>query len=170
MPLSIRATLAFLTLPCVFAGLVPLLILARDPTRGRGSQWGALLMIVGVVILAGAVRDFFVFGHGTLAPWDPPKKLVVSGLYRYVRNPMYVGISLFLLGWSSLTGSKWLLIYSVILLPAFHLRILFYEERILARTFPEDWPTYTRGVRRWIPRLTPWVPRNDFAGERTRGK
>jgi protein-S-isoprenylcysteine O-methyltransferase Ste14 len=158
MPLSIRATLAFFALPCVFAGLVPLLILARDPSRGLGSQWGTLLMILGGVILAGAVRDFFVFGHGTLAPWDPPKKLVVSGFYRYVRNPMYVGISIFPPGWSWLTGSKWLLIYSVMLFAAFHLRIVFYEERILARTFPDDWPAYTRAVRRWIPRLTPRVP------------
>jgi protein-S-isoprenylcysteine O-methyltransferase Ste14 len=170
IPLSIRAILAFLALPCVFAGLVPLLLLARDSSRQLGSQWGALPMTVGVVILAGAVRDFFVFGHGTLAPWDPPKKLVVSGLYRYVRNPMYVGISILLLGWSGLTGSKWLMIYSVLLLIAFHLRIIVYEERILARTFPEDWAAYSRAVRRWIPRLTPWAPENEFAGDHTREK
>jgi protein-S-isoprenylcysteine O-methyltransferase Ste14 len=170
IPLGLRAILAFLALPCVFAGLVPLLLLARDPSPELASQWGALPMAVGVAILAGAVRDFFVFGHGTLAPWDPPKKLVVSGLYRYVRNPMYVGITIFLLGWSWLTGSKWLVIYSVILVAAFHLRIILYEERVLARTFPEDWPTYSGAVRRWIPRLSAWNPRNEFVGGRHRRK
>jgi protein-S-isoprenylcysteine O-methyltransferase Ste14 len=161
VPLSVRAILAFITLPCVFAGLIPLLIVDSDKTREAavfGREWAALPICVGIIILLGAVRDFFVFGRGTLAPWDPPKRLVIAGLYRYVRNPMYVGITIFLLGSSWLAGSKWLLAYSAFLLGSFHLRILLYEEPILARTFPEDWTIYSRAVRRWLPRLSPWIP------------
>jgi protein-S-isoprenylcysteine O-methyltransferase Ste14 len=76
-----------------------------------------------------------VSGKGTLAPWDPPKRLVVVGLYRFTRNPMYVGITLMLIGWSLLVGSSWLFGYTAILALAFHLRILLYEEPRLEKQF-----------------------------------
>jgi protein-S-isoprenylcysteine O-methyltransferase Ste14 len=99
------------------------------------------------------VRDFYVAGKGTLAPWDPPKHLVVVGLYCFVRNPMYVGILIFLIGWALVMGSRWLAAYAVVLAIAFHLRVVLYEEPRLRRHFPEEWDAYAAAVSRWWPRI-----------------
>jgi protein-S-isoprenylcysteine O-methyltransferase Ste14 len=99
------------------------------------------------------VRDFAVRGRGTLAPWDPPQRLVVDGSYRYVRNPMYVFITLFLAGWALTAGSPVIAAYAVFMLVAFNLRVLLYEEPTLARTFPDEWPQYAARVPRWLPRF-----------------
>ena len=149
----VRAIFAVLVLPGVFAGLIPWWIVQSDPARSRGLTAGTALMIVGVGILFWCVRDFLVVGKGTLAPWDAPKRLVIVGLYRFVRNPMYVGIILLLAGWCLRSGSKWLWAYLVVLTIAFHLRVVLFEEPWLAREFPDDWNAYTRKVRRWLPRF-----------------
>jgi protein-S-isoprenylcysteine O-methyltransferase Ste14 len=67
---------------------------------------GLALLAVGLVLLLWCARDFFVSGRGTLAPWDPPKRLVIVGLYRFVRNPMYIAVLILLAGWSVATGSR----------------------------------------------------------------
>ncbi|MCI0366495.1 MAG: hypothetical protein L0219_21750, partial [Phycisphaerales bacterium] len=103
--LFIRALVAFLILPGTFAGLIPAWIVSRDRWRGHGLAIGMVPLVIGAVILLGCVRDFYVAGKGTLAPWDPPKQLVITGLYRFVRNPMYVGVLLLLIGWTLLAGS-----------------------------------------------------------------
>ena len=99
-PMFARALLAFLVLPCVVAVLAPPLIAFLDPWRGRACTPGLAVMLAGAIVLLWCVRDFYVSGKGTLAPWDPPEKLVVIGLYRYVRNPMYVGVLLLVFGWA----------------------------------------------------------------------
>ena len=87
----LRALLAFLMVPVVVAGIVPFTLALYDPFKGTGSLAGGLLLAIGLAILLWCVRDFYVSGKGTLAPWDPPKHLVTVGLYRYVRNPNVCG-------------------------------------------------------------------------------
>src|SRR5215475_4021375 len=95
-----RALLAFLILPGAFGILLPWLLVDSDQRRMGGTWLGWPILFVGVCILLWCVRDFYVAGKGTLAPWDPPKELVIVGLYRFVRNPMYIGVLGCVAGWS----------------------------------------------------------------------
>ncbi|MCI0535561.1 MAG: isoprenylcysteine carboxylmethyltransferase family protein [Verrucomicrobiales bacterium] len=149
--LFLRALLSFLVLPGTFGGLIPAWIVSTDPNRGRGSYVGILPLTIGVAIVLWCVRDFYVAGKGTLAPWDPPKNLVVVGPYRFTRNPMYVGVSLWLVGWSLLAASPWLAGYTAILVIGFHLRVLLYEEPRLRKQFGDEWVRYAATVPRWWP-------------------
>ena len=96
------------------------------------------------------VRDFYVAGKGTLAPWTPPKRLVVVGLYRFSRNPMYIAVSTILLGWVLAFQTRTLLIYAVFVLIAFHLRVVYGEEPWLARKHGRQWLEYRARVPRWL--------------------
>ena len=147
-----RAVLAFLVLPAVVGGLVPWLLLSSDRWRMRGTFLGWPVSVVGAFVLCWCVWDFYRIGKGTLAPWNPPKNLVVDGLYRFVRNPMYVGLLCWLVGWSLIAGSPVLGGYTIVLAFVFHLRVLFYEEPTLARMFGEDWTRYRTTVNRWLPK------------------
>jgi protein-S-isoprenylcysteine O-methyltransferase Ste14 len=150
-----RAVLAFLALPAVVGGLIPWLLLDSDRWRMRGALAGWPILFFGACVLLWCVRDFYKIGKGTLAPWDPPRKLVVLGLYRFVRNPMYIGLLSWVAGWSMIAGSPILAIYTLVLAVAFHLRVILYEEPTLARQFSNDWTQYRATVHRWIPRLRP---------------
>lgn len=103
-----------------------------------------------MVLLLWCVRDFYVTGRGTLAPWAPPRQLVVAGPYRYSRNPMYVAVVLILVGWSVAFGSIALGVYALAIALAFHVRVVFGEEPWLARTHGEKWTRYCRQVPRWL--------------------
>ena len=151
--LFFRALAALLVLPGTFAGIIPALVVSADRWRGAGHPAGIAPLVAGVIILLWCVRDFYVAGKGTLAPWDPPKRLVVIGLYRFVRNPMYVGLMLLLIGWALIAGSPLLVGYALFFAIAFHLRVVLYEEPRLQNQFPEDWPAYSAAVPRWLPRL-----------------
>ncbi len=151
-----RAVLAFLALPGLFAGAVPWVLARMDPWRSGGFALGALVLGAGVVILFWCVRDFYVAGKGTLAPWAPPRHLVVVGLYRFARNPMYVGVLTIVGGVALLAGSPLLGLYLVLLAVGFHLRVVFHEEPWLAKQFGERWERYARDVPRWWPRASPW--------------
>lgn len=96
------------------------------------------------------VRDFYVAGKGTLAPWAPPAMLVERGLYRYTRNPMYASVILMLVGWAIAFNSFGLWIYLLIATVAFHLRVTLGEEPWLARVHGEQWSQYARRVPRWF--------------------
>ena len=146
-----RAVLAFLALPAVIAGLVPWLLLSSDRWRMRGTLLGWPVLLFGAVVLLWCVRDFYRIGKGTLAPWDPPRKLVILGLYRFVRNPMYIGVLGCVAGWTLIAGSPVLGVYTVVVAIAFHLRVIFYEEPTLARKFGDDWQQYRTTVNRWLP-------------------
>jgi protein-S-isoprenylcysteine O-methyltransferase Ste14 len=152
----LRALLAFLVPPGVVAFIIPPLLAAIDPWRREAFLPGALVMLLGVVLVLWCVRDFYVSGKGTLAPWDPPAKLVVVGLYRYMRNPMYVGVVTLVLGWSLLLTSPVLVCYTLILAVGFHIRVLNHEEPWLESQFGSEWRQYRSEVGRWFPRLTPW--------------
>jgi len=152
--LFLRALTSFLILPGTFAGLIPAWVVSSDRGRGDGFFIGTVPFAIGVIVLFWCVRDFYVSGKGTLAPWDPPKRLVIIGLYRFTRNPMYVGILLLLAGWSLLAASRWLAGYIAILAIAFHLRVVLYEEPTLIKLFGEEWSHYAATVPRWLPRLS----------------
>jgi len=151
--LFFRALISLLLLPGTFAGLIPAWIVSSDPWRGQGIFVGFALLTVGIAILLWTVQDFYVSGKGTLAPWDPPKHLVTVGLYRFTRNPMYVGILLLLVGWSLLTASPLLAGYTLFMAIAFHLRVVLYEEPRLKKQFGEEWASYAAKVPRWLSPL-----------------
>lgn len=148
----LRALIAFLALPGVFAGIIPALIVHHDPQRRSGLPIGYTLIALGLFFLLWCVRDFLVSGRGTLAPWDPPKRLVIVGLYRFTRNPMYVAITLLLCGWIFAVGSIWLAWYTFVLVTGFHLRVVFHEEPRLEKLFGEEWKRYAASVPRWFLR------------------
>ena len=151
-----RALLAFLVLPGVVAFLLPALLATSHPQRAELAWHGGILMVVGLALLLWCVRDFYVRGRGTLAPWDPPQHLVVVGLYRFVRNPMYVGVLTLVAGWAVLFSSRLVAMYAIVLAIGFHLRVILNEEPWLRSQFGEEWERYRANVRRWRPRRTPW--------------
>ena len=114
-----------------------------------------VLMLVGGAVMLRCVFDFAWSGRGTPAPFDPPRHLVVSGLYRWVRNPMYVGMAAFLLGEAlALPMIRTEMLMLIALAWALlHTFIVFYEEPMLRRQFGADYAEYCRQVRRWLPRL-----------------
>ena len=143
-----RAVVATLVLPGTVAFLVPLTLIRRSAHAFR--PLGLVALVPGLFILAWCIRDFYVAGHGTLAPWAPPTRVVTVGLYRFSRNPMYVGVLLILAGWGLMFQSVPHFIYMVVVAVAFHLRVLFYEEPTLRRTFGDEFVQYTERVPRWF--------------------
>jgi protein-S-isoprenylcysteine O-methyltransferase Ste14 len=148
--LAIRAALAFIALPGLVAFAVPLLWLRPTGDRFAPLPLGAPVLLAGCVVLAWCVRNFFVSGRGTLAPWDPPRALVRNGLYRHSRNPMYLGVLLITAGWAVGFRSWALGGYTGTLFAAFHLRVLLHEEPWLERTFGAEWAEYRARVPRWL--------------------
>jgi protein-S-isoprenylcysteine O-methyltransferase Ste14 len=138
---------AFLALPGVVAFVVPLAIAL--PAR-RTSVVGVLPLLAGCLLLGWCVREFPVAGRGTLAPWSPPRNLVVSGPYQYSRNPMYVAVLLILASWAVLFQARLLAAYALLVAIAFHLRVVFGEEPWLARMHGDDWLRYRALVSRWL--------------------
>ena len=145
----IRALIAFLVLPGVVAFLVPLWLF-RPADRTYLNAGGWILLSLGSTVLVWCVREFYVMGKGTLAPWSPPRHLVTSGPYRRSRNPMYVAVVLILAGWAVGFQSRALAGYAIVVAVAFHLRVVFGEEPWLARTHGDGWPRYKKQVRRWL--------------------
>lgn len=141
------AVIAFLALPGTVAFLVPWLL---RPVVQPFHVAGVPVFILGVVLLMWCVRDFYVRGHGTPAPWAPPERLVVVGLYRRSRNPMYIAVLIILCGWAILFASRALWIYAAPVAIAFHLRVIFGEEPWLARTHGAEWVMYRARVPRWF--------------------
>lgn len=155
--LLLKTLLHTLLLPCTVAVWVPLMLLGSR--RRAGPEWGAL-GVVGLTLLAVALfvfvwctYDFIVKGRGTPNPLDPPKVVVATGPYRYVRNPMYVFATLFVVGEAALYRSPVLLTYAGFVLACFHLFVTLYEEPSLRRRFGAPYEDYCRRVPRWLPRL-----------------
>lgn len=144
-----RALFAFLALPGMVAFVIPLWIAPRHSGAGRLHWLGIPVLLVGIAVLLWCVRDFYVAGKGTLAPWSPPKKLVTVGLYRFSRNPMYIGVMTIVSGWSVWFMSRGVVMYVLFLAAGFHLRVILFEEPWAARTFGEEWTRYKARVRRW---------------------
>jgi protein-S-isoprenylcysteine O-methyltransferase Ste14 len=152
MMLILKNLLFTVFVPGTVAVYVPWLL-----TRGRPPGGGAFLAVAaalfgaGVAIYTWCVWDFASFGRGTPAPIDAPKKLVVRGLYRHMRNPMYVGVLATILGWAALYRAGSVLAYALAIGAAFHLFVVAYEEPTLRRVFGADYEEYCRRVHRWLP-------------------
>ena len=117
---------------------------------------GTVLVLLGLVPLLNSFVRFAFEGLGTQAPIAPPQRLVVTGFYRRVRNPIYVGLVAIILGEALLLGEVRLLCYAVVVWLSFHLVVLGYEEPTLRRSFGDDYNRYSENVPRWLPRLTAW--------------
>jgi protein-S-isoprenylcysteine O-methyltransferase Ste14 len=146
----LRALFAFLALPGIVAFAIPIYWLVSASRTELVQPLGLLPLLLGCAGLLWCVRNFYVFGKGTLAPWSPPKQLVTAGLYRYSRNPMYVSVLLILLGWAVSFGVRGLYWYTIFMAVAFHLRVVLAEEPWLARAHGTQWDDYVRHVRRWL--------------------
>jgi protein-S-isoprenylcysteine O-methyltransferase Ste14 len=123
---------------------------------------GAVLMILGLGLFYRTVSLFTAVGRGTLAPWDPTRRLVVLGPYRHVRNPMITGVLSVLLGEGLILGSVWILVAAAIFFAANATYIPLVEERGLIERFGDEYLEYRRNVPRWIPRPRPWSRTDEF--------
>ena len=148
--LLLRAVIAFIALPGTVAILLPLVVFRPDDRSFHPS--GIIPLAIGSVLLLWCVRDFYVAGKGTLAPWTPPRHLVDVGLYRYSRNPMYLAVLSMLIGWALGFRSPGMWGYAAGMAVAFHLRVVIAEEPFLARTHGEAWARYRSRVPRWLVR------------------
>jgi protein-S-isoprenylcysteine O-methyltransferase Ste14 len=124
--------------------------------HGWNEATGWALIVVGISPLLESMGRFVIVGRGSLVPTVPTEHLVVSGLYRYVRNPMYLGVGMALAGEALLFWSRHVLIELTIAAALMDIFVRFYEEPKLMRTFGVEYRRYRQDVGRWIPRLTPW--------------
>jgi protein-S-isoprenylcysteine O-methyltransferase Ste14 len=118
---------------------------------------GGILIAFGAIGLLDSFARFAVQGLGTPAPILPTRHLVVTGLYRYVRNPMYLAVASTILGQGLFFGNLALIAYGAFVALLFHVFVIAYEEPTLLATFGPEYEAFRAGVRRWIPRLTPWT-------------
>lgn len=137
-------------MPGIVAFCVPIFWAWRAHGMVSARPAGLALVCGGSLGLLWCVRDFYVKGKGTLAPWAPPRQLVVVGLYRYSRNPMYVCVVAILVGWAVTFASWGLALYAIAIAAAFQLRVVLGEEPWLADTHGDAWAQYVRRVPRWI--------------------
>ncbi len=119
---------------------------------------GVLILVVGLILFSASLRKFVTEGEGTLAPWDPPRRLVVRGPYRYVRNPMISGVLLVLFGEALVLLPRPHFVWALIFLAANFVWIPLIEETGLRDRFGDSYREYCRHVPRLIPRLRPWEP------------
>jgi protein-S-isoprenylcysteine O-methyltransferase Ste14 len=161
-----RHLLAIAALPAMVTIVVPLWLARRNRTPHAMATTalqvleqvgGVFLLAIGVFLFAWSLRRFAGEGEGTLAPWDPPRKLVVHGPYRYVRNPMISGVVIVLFGEALMLRSMPHLTWAVIFLVSNAIYIPLFEEPGLRRRFGESYLEYCRHVRRLLPRIHPWV-------------
>jgi protein-S-isoprenylcysteine O-methyltransferase Ste14 len=163
----LRQLVAIAVLPFTVAVLIPIWLARRNGialgvgsglTRVLPQIGGLCLVVVGACLFLASLRRFVTEGRGTLAPWDPPRRLVVRGPYRYVRNPMISGVVLVLFGEALLLLSPPHLTWALIFLGINSVYIPLLEEPGLARRFGHGYREYCRHVPRLVPRLQPWEP------------
>lgn len=155
--LALKNVVFTVLVPGTVGGWVPFRIASQLP--GWPTLEPARLLVasplfaLGVAVYFWCLWDFAVTGRGTPAPIDPPRELVVRGLYRHVRNPMYLGVLLIIAGWTVLVWSGRVLEYGVVVALFFHLFVWLVEEPLLRRRFGAAYEAYCRSVRRWLPRV-----------------
>ncbi|MFL6032682.1 MAG: methyltransferase family protein [Rubrobacteraceae bacterium] len=161
---AVGSAVFFLVGPGIVAGLIPWWLTGwrvREPVPYWAPMrvLGVILLAAGLFALVQAFVRFVVEGLGTPAPIAAPERLVVGGLYRYVRNPMYVAVLSVIVGQALILGQLVLLPYAAafwVITAAF---VRWYEEPALTRRFGADYEAYRRAVPAWRPRLRPWEPR-----------
>jgi protein-S-isoprenylcysteine O-methyltransferase Ste14 len=158
---SIGSAIFLVIAPGTFGGLIPWLI-SRWRFEPPLLDWppmrwlGVLAIAAGLPILLDSFGRFALQGLGTPAPIAPPRRLVVTGLYRFVRNPMYVAVLSLIFGQGLLFGNLTVLRYGLGTWVSFHLFVFFYEEPTLRGKFGAEYERYFGAVGRWLPRVTPW--------------
>ena len=156
-------------LPFSFTVLVPAILLAVTESNnpGMGYEMPIMLIIIliglffasiGMGLIYQTIMLFDKYGRGTLAPWNPPKKLVISGLYQYVRNPMISGAFCILIAEALIYGSWILFIWTALFILVNVIYIPFFEEPALRKRFGKSYTEYAYHVPRWIPRAEAWQP------------
>ena len=158
---AVGSLVFFLVAPATVAGWVPWWLTGwrpGPPLLGvvASRPFGVAVLACGIGVVAECFCRFALKGVGTPAPVAPTHHLVVSGLYRFVRNPMYLGVFAAIVGQGLLLGRVVLLQYAAIVWAAFFLFVVGYEEPVLGAQFGEEYARYRRNVPRWLPRLTPW--------------
>lgn len=154
--LYIKNIIFFILQPGLVVGLIPYLLIRHNLPSILSESFtvldylGLVFIVLGLLIAIYCVYRFIIDGLGTLSPVHRTKALVVKGLYKYSRNPMYVGMLLVLIGEVLFTGSLRLLIYTVLVALAFHLFVIFVEEPRLTRDFKTEYLDYMNRVRRWF--------------------
>ena len=155
-----------LILPLIFTVIVPSIFILKfnNHLLAPNSFISGVMLAVGIILILLGLgfevytnKSFFKVGKGTLAPWDPPKKLVVADLYRYVRNPMISGLSMIILGESMIFYSIELFGFFIFIVIFNHLYFVYSEEPELKKRFGNEYTEYKKNVPRWIPHLTPWT-------------
>ena len=154
----LRALSFIVAVQLTVIGVIPWLLADVGPRLPMGAwRWiGIGPLAMGGLALLWCNWIFVKRGRGTAAPYDPPRVLVAHGLYRHVRNPMYVSAVLIVFGAGLWTGSTSLFIYSLLLAFSYHLFVRYYEEPRLQRGFGMAYADYCAGVPRWRQRMTPW--------------
>lgn len=153
LSLLLRNALFTVLVPGAGGVYVPWLILTRDGRLPAPAAWYAVPIIaIGVVLYLWCVWLFAAIGRGTPGYWDAPRRFVVAGPYRWVRNPIYIAALLIVSGEAWLYLSRGLLLYAVALAAAFHLLVIGYEEPKLRARFGMEYQAYQHTVSRWIPR------------------
>lgn len=157
---ALGSVLFFLFVPCVVAGLVPYLLTDRYGMpvlpHPAVAVVAGILIAAGLAVLIHAFVRFAVEGLGTPAPVAPTARLVVGGVYRHVRNPMYLAVVSIILGQALLFGAVPVAVYAAAVAAAVVSFVHFYEEPVLARRHGAEYEAYRRAVPGWLPRLTPW--------------
>jgi protein-S-isoprenylcysteine O-methyltransferase Ste14 len=155
----LRHILSILVLPFTVTIAVPAALVHGEKVLplGPAELGGIPLIMVGLVLVVLTIHHFATVGRGTLAPWDPPRHLVIRGVYRHVRNPMISGVLLIVLGESVLLASRAVGLWAATVLAINAIYIPLIEEPDLDHRFGEDYDLYKRHVPRWLPRVTPWV-------------
>jgi protein-S-isoprenylcysteine O-methyltransferase Ste14 len=158
---AVGSIVFFVLAPGGAVGLVPWWLTGwriRQPLPGGLQVLGGVLLVGGLGVLVHAFARFVVEGRGTPAPVAPPERLVVGGLYRYVRNPMYLGVLAAIVGQALILGQVVLLAYAALVWAAFAAFVYAYEEPTLAARYGAEYDAYRRSVPAWWPRLRPWQP------------
>ena len=156
---ALGSVVFFLVAPGTMAGLVPGMITGW---RDAGPAWtvavGGVLIVSGTAVVVAAFVQFVVEGRGTPAPVAPTTELVVGGLYRWVRNPMYVGVAAAIAGQAIVFASTGVAVWLLLFVAAVTTFVLVYEEPTLRQTYGSSYEDYAAHVHRWVPRTRPWHP------------
>jgi protein-S-isoprenylcysteine O-methyltransferase Ste14 len=161
---AVGSAVFFLVGPGIVVGLIPWLLTGGWQVRQPLPYWvpmrvlGVVLLVAGLIVLIQAFVRFVVEGLGTPVPVAAPERLVVGGVYRYIRNPMYVAILAAIVGQALLLGRLGLMLYAAAIWLIAAAFVRWYEEPALTRRFGTDFEAYRRAVPAWWPRLRPWKP------------
>lgn len=158
MTLFLKNLLFTVVVPGTVAGYAPYLLARPISAPPVSIAVSVPLFLLGGAIYLWCVWDFAVRGGGTPAPIDAPKRLIVQGLYRYVRNPMYLGVLTVILGWLALSPGPVLAVYWLGVFTMFNIFVLLYEEPHLRKTFGPEYGRYIADVGRWLPGLRSFKP------------